>query len=280
VTQKPSPSGLQKNGAPVTDWPTIRNYVLNRDKHICQTCEVNTAGEVDHVWPKRLGGPDHIDNLRAICAPCNKAKGARVDLSAASGHQLRLARTALRARIEVLQAEYNDVINEDLRRDLASGQRANAEYPLRVARGELRQQTRVVEQWEKLFDLAYPPENISERVRAVELAVLRLAGSDEHAVVRECTQSDLLSILRAFGVFRELADAALPGVSPNRPTTLSNKARRVQVISWLQTREALRQRAEDSCAADRQLATDLLEYMPDEKVTVEQAIEARKKAQP
>jgi hypothetical protein len=77
-------SGLVRDGQPVTDWPSIRRWVLARDGGVCQVCRISEANDVDHIWPRRLGGRDHIDNLRAACGPCNKAKGGRVSLEAAS----------------------------------------------------------------------------------------------------------------------------------------------------------------------------------------------------
>lgn len=35
--------------------------------------------ELDHVHPYSLGGPFEVDNLQALCSPCNNRKGARTD---------------------------------------------------------------------------------------------------------------------------------------------------------------------------------------------------------
>lgn len=124
-----SPSGLVRAGKPVTDWPSIRRFVLDRDGHRCRTCR-DLAAEVDHLWPRRLGGADHIDNLAAICGPCNKAKGARVDILRATDQQLRSAHHALAARIRAMENELNEVVNEQLKRFVAADDRHGARETL------------------------------------------------------------------------------------------------------------------------------------------------------
>lgn len=52
------------------------------------------------------------------------------------------------------------------------------------------------------------------------------------------------------------------------------------VLAWLEIRGANAQRVADAFTADRALAAELLVYMPSADVTVEQAVEARKKTQP
>jgi hypothetical protein len=107
-----SPSGLHRADAPVIDWPSIRIWILDRDKRICQICHIRPATDVDHIWPRRLGGTDHVSNLRAACGPCNKTKGDRVDVATATGLQLISAVAALDARIGALRQERRAFENE------------------------------------------------------------------------------------------------------------------------------------------------------------------------
>lgn len=53
-----------------------RRSVLARDNYVCQYC--GHSGHdltVDHVIPKRLGGPTSWDNLVCCCKKCNTKKG-------------------------------------------------------------------------------------------------------------------------------------------------------------------------------------------------------------
>lgn len=109
MSRPPSASGLYRADIPVTDWATVRKWVLDRDSHKCRQCGVNIANEVDHIWPRRLGGTDHIDNLRAICGPCNKAKGGRVPFWGGTDEQLHTACEVLEKRIQQIEIELNEV---------------------------------------------------------------------------------------------------------------------------------------------------------------------------
>jgi 5-methylcytosine-specific restriction endonuclease McrA len=53
-----------------------RRSVLARDNHTCQYCGHRGVDlTVDHVIPKRLGGPTSWDNLVCCCKRCNSKKG-------------------------------------------------------------------------------------------------------------------------------------------------------------------------------------------------------------
>jgi 5-methylcytosine-specific restriction protein A len=59
-------------------WRKIRKRVIQRDKHLCQSClsqgRYTQGNEVDHIKPKAHGGTDDMDNLQTLCHPCHKAK--------------------------------------------------------------------------------------------------------------------------------------------------------------------------------------------------------------
>jgi hypothetical protein len=114
-----SPSGLVVGDDAVTDWPTIREWVLQRDEYRCQICKQRPATDADHIWPRKLGGTDHIDNLRAACGPCNKAKGDRVDVAVATEEQLNLGIFELGRRMDEFEAEQMGFLKELLVRALA-----------------------------------------------------------------------------------------------------------------------------------------------------------------
>lgn len=94
-------SGLQRltDYRDVTDFKTIRTWVLARDGHQCHYCTA-VAAEVDHLWPRRFGGSDHINNLVAACRKCNSSKGAAINLSAARPDLIEVGIDAIVARIK------------------------------------------------------------------------------------------------------------------------------------------------------------------------------------
>ncbi len=63
-------------------WQQIRRAFLMANPY-CQEnrkCRPPTkATEVDHDTPRRQGGTDDWDNLRAMCKPCHSSKTARED---------------------------------------------------------------------------------------------------------------------------------------------------------------------------------------------------------
>jgi len=40
----------------------------------CVKCRSTLRLEIDHIFPKSLGGTDEIDNLQILCSSCNKKK--------------------------------------------------------------------------------------------------------------------------------------------------------------------------------------------------------------
>lgn len=70
-----------------------RERVLRRDGWQCKGCGWSPGDyvpaastgrplyrglEIDHIYPRSLGGPDVIRNLQVLCTSCNARKGARV----------------------------------------------------------------------------------------------------------------------------------------------------------------------------------------------------------
>jgi hypothetical protein len=59
-------------------WEAKRGAVLSQALFLCEICDDEPATDVDHIWPRSLGGSDQRKNLRAACGPCNKSKGNRI----------------------------------------------------------------------------------------------------------------------------------------------------------------------------------------------------------
>lgn len=57
----------------------IRRAVMERDDYRCVFCGSTDDLSLDHIYPYSLGGPDTEDNLRVLCQPCNRSKGAQVE---------------------------------------------------------------------------------------------------------------------------------------------------------------------------------------------------------
>jgi len=57
---------------------SIRPLILDRDGARCRYCG-RTDGplHIDHITPIARGGSNELANLQVLCAPCNRAKGAR-----------------------------------------------------------------------------------------------------------------------------------------------------------------------------------------------------------
>jgi hypothetical protein len=56
----------------------VRFLILQRDLYRCCICKASGVKlEVDHIVPLSLGGSNDMDNLQALCVPCNRGKGNR-----------------------------------------------------------------------------------------------------------------------------------------------------------------------------------------------------------
>lgn len=60
----------------------LHTYWADRgiDPDHCVYCETGPAEDLEHVWPRALGGNDDFDNLAPSCIPCNRGPGGKFDL--------------------------------------------------------------------------------------------------------------------------------------------------------------------------------------------------------
>lgn len=62
-------------------WRRLRAAVLQRDAYCCQVCghqDLSGASlQVDHIIERRDGGPDTMENARALCKPCHARKSGQ-----------------------------------------------------------------------------------------------------------------------------------------------------------------------------------------------------------
>jgi hypothetical protein len=59
-------------------WEAKRGAVLAQALFVCEICGEASATQVDHIWPRTLGGSHRRSNLRAACGPCNRQKGGQL----------------------------------------------------------------------------------------------------------------------------------------------------------------------------------------------------------
>lgn len=57
--------------------PHLREWIIERDKNKCITCDAIEDLTVDHIVPVILGGKTNPDNLQTLCRTCNSRKGSR-----------------------------------------------------------------------------------------------------------------------------------------------------------------------------------------------------------
>lgn len=73
--------GSSKERGYDSTWAHLREQVLTRDKHLCQTCLrrgiVKPGDMVDHKVNKAQGGNNSLSNLETICRECHATKTGR-----------------------------------------------------------------------------------------------------------------------------------------------------------------------------------------------------------
>lgn len=58
----------------------LRLNLARRERYRCAHCRCEISFRdfhIDHIVPLALGGRDTVENLQALCAPCNLRKGSR-----------------------------------------------------------------------------------------------------------------------------------------------------------------------------------------------------------
>jgi 5-methylcytosine-specific restriction endonuclease McrA len=80
---------------PLPELKLSRRSIFARDNYTCQYCGMQTRDlTIDHIVPKRHGGPMHWENLVACCRRCNTKKGDKM----LNQSGMRLARAPRRPR--------------------------------------------------------------------------------------------------------------------------------------------------------------------------------------
>ncbi len=74
-TLPPEPEKYKKKPIP----KGLRIRVLERDMYRCVICGTHLDLCVDHIFPEAAGGLATLENLQAMCRPCNTRKGAKIE---------------------------------------------------------------------------------------------------------------------------------------------------------------------------------------------------------
>ena len=73
--QRPRPEKTVKGKKVIS--ATLRTKVFERDAYRCVSCGSHIDLCCDHIIPESKGGPTTLENLQAMCRPCNTKKGAK-----------------------------------------------------------------------------------------------------------------------------------------------------------------------------------------------------------
>jgi len=100
---------------------SVRYEVLSRAKFKCELCGISADEkniEVDHIFPKSLGGKDDLSNFQALCYSCNAAKRNTDDTD------FRLFKSLYETRVE--KCVFCDIQSIDQKRIIAQNNLAYA----------------------------------------------------------------------------------------------------------------------------------------------------------
>ena len=94
--------------------------------HLCQYCGKAQSTTIDHIYPIKRGGKDHLDNMMPACEPCNQAKGSTrlpLDVEEALLEQARIAAKHIKARYHERQRQIQERAEAKARRLAEKGEK-------------------------------------------------------------------------------------------------------------------------------------------------------------
>jgi hypothetical protein len=131
LTPAPPPVGERARRSIPQD---VKIAVSARDGGRCRQCGSTAQLHFDHVIPISRGGANTVANIQLLCGACNRAKGAKMKLTASRGRAARrggklparpmnvphVARLPLRAQLAVIIRRYKhaDLLGDRVARRL------------------------------------------------------------------------------------------------------------------------------------------------------------------